>query len=110
MNNSQKLAWISGLLEGEGSFLVIRPGKYKYPAVQICMTDKDVMKKYQLCLHDILNVDIPRLYIHEYKRNKTVYMHHLRGNRALQLMNLLLPFMGERRSIKIKEIINETTV
>lgn len=92
------LAWLAGLLEGEGSFLAPAPSAPNRPVVVLAMTDEEVVRKaaalmgatYFHCRRD--------------ERNPTwkpYWSVRLRGARAVQLMHLLRPYMGRRRQGQI---------
>lgn len=101
-----ELGWVVGILEGEGCFTCSRSGKYKQFTVSVEMTDKDVIDK--LCQ----TVGLGSV-VHRPERA-------LNGNRKetwrwkvgdkegfLKLATEVLPHMGERRSLRIKELLTE---
>jgi hypothetical protein len=94
------IAWIAGLLEGEGSFM--KPAKndpYGMPRIQIQMTDHDVIEKIAKMFGVVAyKVKNPR-----YEQNgwKTPYMAFIRGSRAAEMMNIVKPYMGTRRLSQI---------
>jgi hypothetical protein len=93
------LGWIAGLLEGEGYFGYHRDGDL---AIQIAMTDKDVIDRFGAML-DIGVFPKPRLL----PSGKTVYRCNLTNQaKAAGLMMTLLPLMGERRRGKIIECLD----
>ncbi len=103
------LAWIAGLLEGEGCFHLrgrIHQGKGTAKgnvSVQCHMTDKDVLEK----LHTLVgrgNLNGP--YKNGNIKNKLRYVFRVNGENAYELMKLVLPFMCFRRSEKINYLIN----
>ena len=114
MNNGQKVAWIAGLLEGEGSFLLVnKHQKTKMFQINLEMTDEDVVSKFRTYLSNIdiklTNNITPRdrgITING-TQTKTIYTCRLNGQHAYKLSKLILPFMGKRRTQKIKEILND---
>ena len=113
---SLSLAWLAGLLEGEGSFQTYSRvtkhvkkdgtlGVYRssYPRIQVQMTDKDVVEKVAALFN--------RACCGPYKREgaKDVYAAQVNGKDALALMQQLLPLMGKRRSLKMREVIDAYT-
>lgn len=111
MNNMTciELAWVAGLIEGEGTFGAyktnVKGGTYKQFSVAVQMTDLDVLQK----LHRITGLGT----VIEAKRtkkenHKTCYVWKI-GSRpeAKQFMQELLPLMGERRSARITELLEE---
>ena len=101
MDRNQEITWISGLLEGEGCFDL---AKNKYSRVRLYMTDKDIVKRYvNICNKN--NINTPSIKTQIRNNRKDIYGLTIYGNNAQILMNLVLPFMGKRRSQKIKELI-----
>lgn len=103
--NDVELAWLAGILEGEGSFMMGRNivgGKvYFYPRVVVTMTDRDVIDRVA-SLFETNTYCLP-----EKSDRKDQYRAQVNGSRAATLMEMLLLHMGERRSSKIKEILLE---
>lgn len=99
------LAWAAGLLEGEGSFGWING----YPYVSIEMTDEDVIRRYA----GLFPTRRGRKVMHRKNRNdpfsgnprKDTWRYEIQGPYAVGLMMSILPFMGTRRSQKIKSIL-----
>ena len=92
-----EIAWVAGLLEGEGSFLAT---KYGSPFVTIQMNDKDVLVR----LRDILGV--AKLYgPYRHRRGTSFDTPHYRvtaySASAIAWMLTIWPFMGVRRRAKI---------
>jgi hypothetical protein len=103
-----EVAWLAGLLEGEGSFCKLvkirrpkkkAPWKDPYIAVQLGMTDEDVVARAAA----LMGVT--------YQQRKTpqgrkmMYQCRAAGVRAEILMKLLRPWMGERRRKQIEDIL-----
>jgi hypothetical protein len=42
---AERLAWLAGLLEGEGSFIAARFGNHSYPRISVTMGDRDVLER-----------------------------------------------------------------
>lgn len=98
------IAWLAGLLEGEGSFCWHQTQRDKgRPRIQIQMTDKDVLDKAAILLRGkVLGPYGP------YTTQKIPsWFLHCSGKHAIFLMEKLLPYMGERRSLKINELIKK---
>lgn len=108
LNNKEKLIWSAGLLEGEGYFgnKNKKIGTIKGNIMIGChMTDEDILLK----LKEYLNcgtVSGP------YKNGKTEqnykdrYMFRVSGEKAYNIIKLILPYMGNRRTNKIEELID----
>lgn len=92
----EKLAWVAGLLEGEGHFRA----RGLTPMVSLQMTDQDVVLRFAKQYDVIVSRSV--------SRNpgwKPTFRCSVIGNRAEQLMRDILPWMGARRSAKIREIL-----
>lgn len=103
------IAWLAGLLEGEGSFMVWKNHKpkktYFYPTISVNMTDKDIIDR-------VANLFGTQSYV--FKKaygvsKKPSWRAMVRGKNAVAWMKLLLPYMGERRAEKINEILESLT-
>ncbi len=90
------LYWLAGLLEGEGSFVPPPPSAPNQPAIQVAMTDEDVIAR----VAELFDVQ----YYRWQRKNTTYkasYQTQLRGSRAVTYMRQLYPLMGERRQEQI---------
>jgi hypothetical protein len=97
--NDLELAWIAGLLEGEGSFLINSKGQ---PKVSCSMTDEDVLLKLQsLCGGSICQQKAVK------EHWKPIWIWYRCGLPAIELMQQLQPNMGTRRSAKIAEVLQK---
>jgi hypothetical protein len=85
------LAWLAGLLEGDGAF-IDRPGKY--PQIGLNMKDEDVVKRAAQLLDGNATYDSPR---DRWQVTKS-------GSRAVAMMQVLLSLMGQRRTQQILKI------
>lgn len=98
-----EVAWLAGLLEGEGSFLDAPPSSPRSPRLVVSMTDLDVIERVAKCF----GVS----YVKNDRRNpdrwKTCYVVKISGTRAMAMMKLLYPYMGQRRRQKIDEILEK---
>ncbi|AYN58510.1 HNH endonuclease [Arthrobacter phage Liebe] len=90
------LLWLAGLLEGEGSFDAHRG---KYPRIRLAMTDRDVVGRAA----SLMDAKI-RLSLHPLPAKATWHT-EISGARAAEIMRLILPHMGARRSQKIAEVL-----
>ena len=107
MNKLNKTIYLAALLEGEGCFIQDRSAR-----VHLAMTDKDVMEKFCSYLKDLgfeFKGTIKTRNNNKLKNpNWSVYYHFkLSSSNAIKLMKLILPYMGLRRSNKIKMLIGE---
>jgi hypothetical protein len=95
-----EIAWLAGLLEGEGSFMSPAPSEPRQPRISIVMTDEDVIQR----VAGLVGVK----YINIRQENikwKPSYRVQLKGARAVQLMQAVRPHMGARRGAKIDAIL-----
>lgn len=92
-----ELIWLAGLLEGDGSFYA---SFEKAPIFEVGLmsVDKDVISKASR----IVGAKYYKL-LSKKANHKDIYSLRVRGNRAVELSELLLPFMGLRRRKKISE-------
>lgn len=97
-----EIAWLAGLLEGEGSFLRPPPSAPRQPRVCIHMTDEDVVQKVASML-GLQYLHLKDLNPGKWKRT---YKLDIKGSRALKVMELVYPHMGKRRRERIDEILH----
>jgi hypothetical protein len=105
--NDAELAWVTGFLEGEGCFFLLkcnnkRFGLYQYPRISCASTDLDALQRLQKYtgIGGIANprqrgIDKPKW---EWTASKS--------GQAVDLMKTIYPFMGERRQAKIDEVLD----
>lgn len=103
MASSEEIAWLAGILDGEGSFLLNRSivgGKvYLYPKITVNMTDLDVIER----VADLFGVSPYKIPIRV--ERKQAWRASIQGAGAVSLMRLLRPWMSERRGEKIDELV-----
>ncbi len=91
------LAWLAGLLEGEGSFLKAPPSSPNCPRISLEMTDKDVVERAALLMGSKAVKKINLRNVHW----KQTYRVIIKGSRAVKLMRVLYLEMGVRRRSQI---------
>jgi hypothetical protein len=94
------IAWLGGLIEGEGSFNDSKGS----PNIELQMTDRDTLRKAA----GLFGVDeqAPWRHVKNGKAHyKTVYVCRLYGTRAVSWMMTLYPFLGERRQGRVAGIL-----
>lgn len=96
-----ELAWLAGLLEGEGSFLRPPPSDLKRPRISIEMTDEDVMQR----VADLVGLKLVRPRIRQVHW-KPSFRLAIRGPKAVDLMKRLYPLMGKRRQEQIDQALS----
>lgn len=99
-----EIAWVAGVVEGEGSFLTSMTGEYgPYACVQVGMTDGDVIER----LASVTGMG--RISVEEPSRGratKTLYRWRVQKNAdACALAVQLLPHLGQRRRSKAVAMI-----
>lgn len=109
MLSTKDIAWVAGLLEGEGCFMwnpfVHRQhGKeYKYnrATIQLFMTDSDVVDRAA----SILGVKAFPAAWDKRSNRKPGKRFQVYGKRAIGWMQTLYPLLGARRQSRIREIL-----
>src|SRR5688572_472981 len=96
----EDLIWLSGLLEGEGSFLKPPPSSPRLPAIALQMTDEDVVAR----VADLWGVRYHKV-ARQKSHHKDTYMVAIKGSTAVRVMKELKPFMGQRRALQIEEAV-----
>lgn len=94
-----EIAWLAGLIEGEGC---IRSPKQKAKTIGIDLasTDKDVIEKAAALMQCSFHT-----HIQTNPKWKTQYKLLITGQRASEIMKLILPHMCLRRSAKINDAL-----
>ena|SRR6187399_1976866 len=96
------IVWLAGLLEGEGCF-----GLYKTPTIRVGMTDFDVIEKVRTIFDVTSAISISSNENSTIPSKVPVFQTMIYGKNAIELMKEVLPYMGQRRTQKILEIISE---
>jgi hypothetical protein len=94
-----QIAWLAGLLEGEGCFSLANKGGHSIN-IQLSTTDRDTVERA---------ASIMRTRLHQGRTlpsGKTVWRCYVAGAAAAALMRRLLPFMGSRRTSRIQWLLN----
>lgn len=103
MHDDREIAWAAGLFEGEGCFTVsLSQGKYASPRVKLRSTDEDVVRRF----HSIMGLGAVREepYFSRKSGYKTQWEWYARSSEVIRAIDLLLPWMGERRTQRAKEV------
>lgn len=103
------VAWLAGLLEGEGCFTLIHNGYRQtglaYPRIQLNMTDRDVVRRAADLLGvKKISVTQPVPGLGNFRKEQ--YRIGLVGSRALDWMLKIFPHMGVRRRRDIEAILS----
>lgn len=95
-------AWLAGLLEGEGCFLVRKSGGYKGSvSISLQMTDEDVVKK----VADLFGTKIYGPHGPYGASKLKTWQTLIVGYEAANLMRTLLPYLGKRRREKVESLL-----
>ena len=104
---SEQIAWLAGLLEGEGYFCLQTkrlksPTKPRgvYPKIVFVSTDKDICDRVSALFGTSPNYVGPRK-----DHYKPVWRALKVGTGASEILRLILPYMGQRRREKIEDIL-----
>lgn len=92
------VAWLAGLLEGEGCFWFGDRGRV---VIRLAMTDLDVVERAAAIMGGV--IEKPRL--PKEANRKIVYACRVSGDDAIAWMTRLRPMMGKRRQAKIDEVM-----
>lgn len=93
------IAWIAGIVEGEGTFCIAGPnGRRTYPQIIVEMSDKDVVEKLAAFWTSTVRCR-PRAPF------KDLYKATLSGKNAAIWMLRLYPLLGARRRGRVREIL-----
>lgn len=105
----EDIAWLSGILEGEGSFFItwkVSSGGAKYPAfkIQCNMCDKDIIDRiYDIAKIGLLRGPLPVQKSH----HRPAYSWSVnRRAHIKEILEAIRPYMGERRGERIALILS----
>lgn len=98
INREEKIAWLAGLIEGEGHFCN-HSGSQRF---EIGSTDEDVISQVVLILAELTGKTINAL-VHPGKRanERDLFVARLYGEHARTIMKLVIRFMSEHRKHQI---------
>jgi hypothetical protein len=101
-----ELSWLVGILEGEGSFTYeVANGEYKMARVTLAMVDEDIVRRAAKSMPKA------RYFLQDSSPSRAgkgyqpLHVARSNGTAALELMEMVLPHMGDRRAARIEEII-----
>ena len=106
-----ELAWISGIWEGEGSWIYKkgRPSRKEKPylRMEMCMTDEDIMERVGAIMDGRKITHSDGGPAHKAAGQKPVHIISLQGKAAQRWTNLMKPFLGKRRLEKYQFIMEQ---
>lgn len=94
----REIAWVAGLLEGEGCFQN-HPTQVT-PRVVLSMSDRDTVEKYATIVGATA-----KILIRDFTAKKTAFVCTISGRLAVGWMMTIFPLMSKRRQGKIKEVV-----
>lgn len=94
------VAWLAGLLEGEGTFFPGPPSNPRAPVTAVVMVDHDVIFRVAHLMGVSAVTVAPRK-----AEWSTAYAVRVRGARAVAWMNRLLPMLGLRRQAQVRRAL-----
>ena len=99
------VVWLAGLLEGEGYFGIQDTGKRGFgtATVKLNMTDRDVVERAASIMS---SPSVYRMSHPSHPSWKDTYNCYAVGEQAVRIMQAVLPYMGERRTDKIHDVID----
>ena len=101
---AERIAWLAGLLEGEGSFIAARFGSHSYPRISVTMGDRDVLERAMTLMPGSHLYDANDSRFAERGWNEA-WMVRLNGPPAAEIMNAVRPWMGQRRTSTIERVL-----
>lgn len=104
--NGEQVAWLAGILEGEGYFTVsakttTHGDKYQYLRVTLRMTDRDVIERVAVLFGGRAVTAIPP----RKPRWKWTYRTQVEGVGAAEMLVMIRPWMGLRRGERIDQLL-----
>ena len=101
--NETDIAWAAGLFEGEGCIGLNRTNGRSYPQLQINLTDADVIRRFQRIVGGTLNGP------YSTQGHKDRWVWAANGLHARRVLATLAPFLGERRTARMAEVLAQAS-
>lgn len=98
LSSGADIAWLAGLLEGEGCFYLNRG---RYPGIRLQMSDQDVVERAAVMLGGRARLQDPP----SRQGRLPSWVVTKGGPDALAVMRLIRPYMGIRRGARIDELL-----
>jgi hypothetical protein len=92
-----RIAWLAGILEGEGSFVSMTFGRYSYPRVQMTMCDRYVLERAMTLMSGSRIYSVTDTRAAE-RGWSDAWIVTVNGRAAAAVMKAVLPWMGSRRT------------
>lgn len=107
MATDTEIAWAAGLFEGEGTWL-LRKGKGAHPQIALQMCDRDVVERFARIVGVGREIRVERRSLRN-PAHSDMWRWELTNVRdARHLIEMLVPYLGERRRAKAEEIMRAT--
>lgn len=103
MTRLTDIAWAAGLFEGEGTIVAGR--KPQYIRLALGMTDRDVVERFASILGGAAQSWYPPRV--QSSGRKRMWYWIATGQRAANVIRLLMPYLGERRSSRAAVALND---
>ena len=113
MVTTKEIAWLAGIIEGEGCISLHPARGPRFPTLHVTMADRDVIER----VTTLLRLATGRTYSREVgepikidrrRRKPThrdLYTTRIYGNRVVQWLMTIYPLLGVRRRTKAAEVI-----
>jgi len=92
------VAWLAGLIEGEGCFVVSSPGRRRHMTMALGMTDRDVVERAARLMGSRVRLERRAM-----PNRKALWRTDVHGYRAVAWMMTLYSLLGQRRRARIAE-------
>lgn len=99
------IAWAAGLFEGEGTFVCARRRDRFYLRALISMSDRDVLERFALAVQGRHEPSIVKRTASTHLGIKLMWKLEYSGTEAIRVANLLRPWLGQRRTARLDEIL-----
>lgn len=99
--DTKSIAWVAGLLEGEGCFCLRSHGHNPFIALSMCDLDIVIRVAKILGGHKVIKCKA------DTRGGKRLFRLNVYGRRAVEWMMTMYPLMGERRQSKIRECLHD---
>ena len=97
-------AWLAGLFEGEGCFTIEKNGSVR---AMIAMSDRDIIERvHALWPTTVLRVDHPKTKPWLTQKPKPRYWWRIAGPQVREFIELIEPWLGERRRARAQELLS----
>jgi hypothetical protein len=110
MLNNIEIAWLAGILEGEGYFGFNGSSKSLNPSIQVSMVDRDIIERIADLFAAVKGKKCNIMEIDRFTKInsnwQTQYKVEISGKPARKIMLLVVKLMGFRRRQKIWQILN----